>query len=55
MGGVFEAPDGRAWAACETNGGDCPNWPCGVMVARLTTNQEVVVSSTTSVIVFVAL
>ena len=25
------------------------NWPCGVMVARLTTNQEVVVSSTTSV------
>ena len=26
--------------------------PCGVMVARLTTNQEVVVSSTTSVIFF---
>ena len=27
-------------------------WPCGVMVARLTTNQEVVVSSTTSVMFF---
>ena len=29
--------------------------PCGVMVARLTTNQEVVVSSTTSVIIFFSL
>ena len=39
-------------AFCNCNQAQGSNWPCGVMVARLTTNQEVVVSSTTSVIFF---
>ena len=41
-------------ASCGCNQAEGSNWPCGVMVARLTTNQEVVVSSTTSVNFFLS-
>ena len=42
----------RTRKICRCSQAKLCNWPCGVMVARLTTNQEVVVSSTTSVIFF---